>query len=115
MQRNNGDMNIQSSTYVSFKCSASTTYFQYIHLPVCQLPVRVNWVRALREPIAMQFVHRFYIFTFSANVTATWDNHMIFKKINFILASSRENLTLLHVPAHPLTFSLISAFGFCSL
>ena len=25
-------------------------YFQYIHLPVCQLPVRVYWVRGSAKP-----------------------------------------------------------------
>ena len=34
--RNNGDMIIQTSTFVSFDNSALTTYFQCIHLPVCQ-------------------------------------------------------------------------------
>ena len=37
---------ILSSTYVSFLSSA--TCFQYIHLPVGKLPVRVYWVRASR-------------------------------------------------------------------
>ena len=45
MKRNYGDMIILSSTYVSFESSASTPHFQYIHLPVCQLTVRVHWVR----------------------------------------------------------------------
>ena len=47
MQRNNGDMIVLSSTYIGFESSASTMYFQYIHLPVCQLPVHVYWVRNL--------------------------------------------------------------------
>ena len=38
-------MHVPLSTYVNFESSVSTTYFQYIHLPVCQLPVRVYWVR----------------------------------------------------------------------
>ena len=46
MQRNNGDMIILSSTYISFESSASTTYFKYVHLPAHQLPVSVYWVRA---------------------------------------------------------------------
>ena len=49
MTRNNGDMTIESSTFISFESSASTTYFQCIHLPVCQLPVCVYWVREFNE------------------------------------------------------------------
>ena len=36
MQQNNEDMII-----VNFESSTSTMHFQYIHLPVCQLPVLV--------------------------------------------------------------------------
>ena len=45
MQRNNGYMIILSSSYVSFESSASITYFQNIHLPVCHLPVCVYWIQ----------------------------------------------------------------------
>ena len=30
---------------------ATTTYFQYIHLPVCKWPVRVYWVRDNHNPL----------------------------------------------------------------
>ena len=49
IQRNNGDMIILSSTFVCFESSATTTYIQYIHLPICQWPVRVYLVRAKGE------------------------------------------------------------------
>ena len=50
MQKNNGDMIVESSTYFSFESSASTLYFQYIvytftYMSETSRTVCVYWVR----------------------------------------------------------------------
>ena len=80
MQRKNGDMIILSSLHVSLESSASTTYFRYyIHLPVCQLPVCVYWVRDLNYKGA---------------------NQPIFLHQDFATSSQISNVTLLHVGSY---------------